>query len=122
MFKRICLRDETIIDGDKTLHLKRGEEYITTSERDGKVRVCSSYWAWVPAEWFGGAITFASQDKKSKSEKAIDKLDEMQKAFSEMESLGWEIDQPEGVRYVKVSETLIKKFIDEIQVILILDK
>jgi len=53
-----------------------------------------------------------------KFKKSLEKLEEMQNAFSEMEALGWEVDIPEGVRYVKVSETLINQFIKEIDEIL----
>ena len=56
--KRICVQDHTIIDGDKRLDLKRGEEYITSVERDEKVTVYSTYWAEAPSSLFAGAQVF----------------------------------------------------------------
>ena len=58
--KQICLYDKTIEDSKgKELHLKRGEEYITTiPNKENSVTVFSSYWANVPAEWFGGMEDF----------------------------------------------------------------
>jgi len=56
IYKRICLRDETIVDGDKTLVMKRGKEYTTTDEVEGKVRVLTQYWVWLPIDWFAGEL------------------------------------------------------------------
>lgn len=54
IFKRICLRDETLIDGDKSLVMKRGKEYTTSDVVDGEVRVFTQYWVWLPVDWFAG--------------------------------------------------------------------
>jgi len=59
-YKRICLIDEKIEDGEKVLELKRGEEYITSkADEKGEVTVFSSYWAsGIPSSLFGGEIKF----------------------------------------------------------------
>jgi hypothetical protein len=60
-FNRICLEDYPLVDEDDptlTFTLKRGKEYITSPERDGQVRVYSTYWVWVPATLFAGAKEF----------------------------------------------------------------
>ena len=54
VFKRICLCDKTITEGDKTLIMKRGKEYTTSAEVNGEVRVFTQYWAWLPVDWFAG--------------------------------------------------------------------
>lgn len=60
VFMRICLRDTTITDGDKSITLKRGEEYTTSREKDGRVHVFSRYWFWCDADIFGGAQPLSS--------------------------------------------------------------
>lgn len=54
VFMGICLRDESFVDGEKRLDLKRGNEYTLSHEKDGQRMVFSQYWAWVPADLFGG--------------------------------------------------------------------
>lgn len=56
-WKGICLDDHVIEDGEKRLELKRGHEYDLGHEKDGERCVFSSYWVWVPSEWFGGIKT-----------------------------------------------------------------
>jgi len=44
-FRRICLQDYPIIDGEKSFVLQRGKEYITSLEQDdGTVIVFTRYW------------------------------------------------------------------------------
>jgi hypothetical protein len=59
-YNRICIKNYTIIEGDKKLELKRGQEYLTSPlrEESNEVRVFSTYWAWVPAEIFAGEKLF----------------------------------------------------------------
>ena len=68
-FKRICLRDFTVVDElGHTCTIKRGMEYITSEVnaapafgpeplRDHVV-VFTNYWIHVPVEIFGGAVRF----------------------------------------------------------------
>lgn len=53
-WNRICLDDHDLVDGDRTFTLKRGREYTTSPERDGRVTVYSTYWFSAPVEWFAG--------------------------------------------------------------------
>jgi hypothetical protein len=53
-FKRICIKDFAIIDGDKQFKLERGKEYTTSEEKDNEVMVFSTYWVWIPVEYFAG--------------------------------------------------------------------
>lgn len=55
-FRRICLRDHPVTDGETTFTLKRGEEYLTSVERmDGTVTVFTRYWLHgIPISLFGG--------------------------------------------------------------------
>ena len=57
-FKRICIKDYTITEQDKTLTIKRGKEYTTTPEDNGIVTVFTMYWAQVPCNIFAGEIRF----------------------------------------------------------------
>jgi hypothetical protein len=58
-YNRICIEDYTVkAENGDILELSRGEEYLTSTERDGKVTVFSSYWVKVPAEIFAGAKLF----------------------------------------------------------------
>ena len=57
-FKRICIKNYIVEDGDKMLELKRGEEYITSEKRRGNVIVFSRFWGSVPATIFSGAVRF----------------------------------------------------------------
>lgn len=55
--RRVCLKDHSFDVGDgTTFDIKRGQEYLTTLQEDGKVTLLSSYWICdVPVDWFGGA-------------------------------------------------------------------
>ena len=58
-FERICIEDYTVrAENGDTLTLRRGEEYITSAERDGMVTVFSAFWVPVPAAPFAGARVF----------------------------------------------------------------
>jgi hypothetical protein len=58
-FKRVCIKDYTIKDPDGTeFTIHRTREYITSREKDGEVRVFSTYWVWVPVEIFAGEVKF----------------------------------------------------------------
>ena len=59
-YKRICIKDLEIVDGDRSMTIKRGKEYITTDEVDGKVRVLSQYWVWVDVSIFAGEELFTN--------------------------------------------------------------
>lgn len=68
-FKRLCVQDYLIEDDDGvsfTIH--RGREYITSPEREGQVRVYSTYWVWVPASLFAGPVEFTPASQMSKSQ------------------------------------------------------
>jgi len=57
-FRGICLEDTVISDGNLSLSLKRGQEYIISTPRsDNTVTVCSSCWAsGIPVSLFGGLV------------------------------------------------------------------
>jgi len=52
---RICIQDWSIEaqNGDR-LDLKRGKEYTTSPEKNGRVIVFSSFWVPAPVSIFGG--------------------------------------------------------------------
>jgi hypothetical protein len=63
-FNRICVEDYDIIDGEKSLTLKRAQEYITSAERDGCVTVFTNFWATgVPVRIFAGEQQFTPPNK-----------------------------------------------------------
>jgi hypothetical protein len=50
---RICNKDFAQRDSEGTLfELKRGKEYVTSEEEDGKVIVFSNFWVEVPVDLF----------------------------------------------------------------------
>lgn len=57
-YKRICIKDFSITEDGKTFSLKRGEEYITSTDTDahGETFVFGEYWARVPVSIFAGEI------------------------------------------------------------------
>lgn len=60
-FRRECIEDYQIVDDDGTpiLKLKKGNSYITTAEKDGKVLLFDQWWgAKVPIEVFGASKRF----------------------------------------------------------------
>lgn len=57
-FHRICTEDHTITDGEKSVTLKRGKEYLTSDEKDGKVVVLTNYWFSAPVSLFVAPIEF----------------------------------------------------------------
>ena len=62
-FKRICIEDYTVrAENDDTLTLRRGEEYVTSPERDGVVTVFSAFWVNVPVSLFSGEREFTPSD------------------------------------------------------------
>lgn len=67
-FKRICLYDHELVDGDKRLDLKRGQEYLTSAVSDGQVTVLSSYWTRCPVEWFAGEVEFTPATERTSEE------------------------------------------------------
>ena len=54
-FHRICIKDFKY--GNEIL-LKRGREYLTSSDKEGQVTVFTKYWVKVPVEYFAGEIKF----------------------------------------------------------------
>lgn len=58
-WKRICIEDYTVRDDVGTVFaLTRGQEYLTSADRDGTVTVFSSYWVNVPSTLFAGSKQF----------------------------------------------------------------
>jgi len=58
-FNRICIQDFSIKDKrGEVLILKRGEEYLTSTEEEGKVTVFTQFWVKVPSSIFAGEIKF----------------------------------------------------------------
>ena len=68
-FKRICLKDFTVVDEMGTsFTIKRGKEYITSAvneapaigphPRKDHVIVFSDYWVHIPIDIFGGEVEF----------------------------------------------------------------
>lgn len=55
VFKRICLKDTAVPNGDGEFWLKRGKEYTTSREKDGQVCVFTQYWFWIDVGIFDGA-------------------------------------------------------------------
>lgn len=58
-FHRICIKSHTVTaqNGD-TASIERGEEYLTSAERDGAVVVFSTSWCPFPKECFAGEEPF----------------------------------------------------------------
>lgn len=70
-FKRICLEDYDIIDGEKSLTLHRAQEYLTSAERDGCVTVFTSFWAnGVPIRIFAGTQEFTPPSRSPEPERS----------------------------------------------------
>lgn len=60
-FKRICIKNHTILGKDEeSFTVERGKEYITSPEKDGEVTVFAKYWAKLPVDVFAGEIRFTS--------------------------------------------------------------
>lgn len=58
-FKRICLQDwEITAQNGDSFKVKRGEEYITSSEKNGEVVVFGKFWVPVPVCNFAGEEEF----------------------------------------------------------------
>lgn len=62
-FKRLCIRDYKVIDGDKEFTVKRGKEYLTSDinaapvllgikPKKDCVTVFAKYWLTVPINYF----------------------------------------------------------------------
>lgn len=51
---RLCCYDRELVDGDRILSLKRGQEYTTSCDANeaGELKLFSTYWVRVPADWF----------------------------------------------------------------------
>lgn len=57
IYKAICIKEQTYIDGTKTLTLVRGKEYtVGDVDANGERMVFSTYWVKVPAELFAGVV------------------------------------------------------------------
>ena len=55
--QRLCLIDTAVPNGpDDVFWLRRGKEYTTSPEKDGKVCGFTRYWFWIEANIFGGAV------------------------------------------------------------------
>ena len=58
-FNRICIEDLTIRDNTgQCFEIKRGKEYLTSAEEDGKVTVFTNFWVKVPITHFAGEKEF----------------------------------------------------------------
>ena len=59
MYDRICIKDYSVTaqNGDH-FEIKRGQEYITSFSKFGKVIVYSNFWVKVPTKHFAGAVLF----------------------------------------------------------------
>ena len=58
-FNRICIKDYQRIDRiGQVFNVKRGKEYLTSSEEDGEVTVFSNFWVKVPVNIFAGEEKF----------------------------------------------------------------
>ena len=64
-FRRICIKDFTVVDGDKSFTVERGKEYLTSAidsapvvggvkPKKDCVTVFSKYWLTVPIDNFAG--------------------------------------------------------------------
>ena len=61
-FSRRCLTDCEVIDNSgRKLVLQKGEEYLTTEEKDGCVVVFTNNWAKVPANIFDEGRQFTGE-------------------------------------------------------------
>lgn len=62
-YKRICIKDYLLEDsvGNK-LELKRGHEYLTSDEDEGKVIVLTKFWVKVPTTLFAGEQKFTDNN------------------------------------------------------------
>lgn len=60
---RICIRDAVMEaeNGDRQ-EIKRGQEYLTSAEKNGMVTVFSKFWVPFPVEYFAGEIPFTKSD------------------------------------------------------------
>ena len=56
-FRRICIKDYK----DDNLNLVRGQEYLTSREKNKKVVVFTSNWAEAPSSIFAGEIKFTAE-------------------------------------------------------------
>lgn len=63
-FKRICIETTEFVDGERSVTLERGREYLTSDVKDGEVCVFTTYWFWVPVELFAGAVQFTGPGMK----------------------------------------------------------
>ena len=58
-FRRICIKDFAVTDGESTASVERGTEYLTSAADDsGEVTVFATFWFGVPVSHFGGARQF----------------------------------------------------------------
>ena len=58
-YNRICIKDHTIADSEGTeFTVKRGHEYLTSSDKNGEVTVFADYWFKAPVDIFAGEIQF----------------------------------------------------------------
>ncbi len=58
-FNRICIKDyEVTAENGDHFEVKRGQEYLTSPEKDSKVTVFSNFWVKVPVNVFAGEEKF----------------------------------------------------------------
>jgi len=58
-FKRVCIEELIVTDGDRSMKIERSKEYTTTPEKNGTVTVFSSWWvSGVPVKIFAGEQVF----------------------------------------------------------------
>lgn len=57
-YKRICKKDFTMTDGELTLNLTKGTEYITSITKNMECTVFANVWAKVPSTLFRNRKVF----------------------------------------------------------------
>ena len=58
-YKRICIKNHSIIGNNGTFEIRRGKEYITSPKnKKNMVTVYTNFWADVPISCFAGAQKF----------------------------------------------------------------
>lgn len=58
-FNRICIKDYTIVECDRSFTIKRGKEYLTSDTKNNTVTVFSTMWcSEIPVNIFAGELPF----------------------------------------------------------------
>ncbi len=61
-FNRTCIEDFKLVEGDLSVELRKGKEYLTSAEvSDGEVVVFTRCWASVPVSIFKDAKEFTPE-------------------------------------------------------------